>query len=188
MLVDPSRIPAIAIFEAPTFPDGARVPAPVVGSSRSSRRAAFPTTSRRPFRRARAAASCAACTSVGPADGQARALHRGRDSGRRGSTSASARRRSATTSPVELRGRNYKIIWVPPGFAHGHLRARGGHDRPLRVHGRARSGPRRRHPLERPGARDRVAHDPDHRLREGPGRADAGGMARRSARAHFRYA
>src|SRR5438876_841821 len=117
MLVDPSRIPAITIFEAPTFPDERGFLLQSWVKSQLAARGlpndftqAIQTCSRR---------------------GVMRGMHFQWDppmgklvrciAGAILDVVVDVRLGSPTLGDhvaVELRGRNYKIIWVPPGFAH----------------------------------------------------------------------
>src|SRR5439155_707633 len=104
MLVDPSRIPAVNIFEAPTFPDERGVLLQSwIGSNLAARgiphefKQAIQTCSRR---------------------GVMRGLHFQWDPPM-GKLVRCITGAILDIVAVELTGRNYKVIWVPPGFAHG---------------------------------------------------------------------
>ena len=118
MLVDPSRIPAVNIFEAPTFPDERGVLLQSwIGSNLAARgiphefKQAIQTVSKRGVVRG-------LHFQWDPAMGKlVRCLHGGIID-----VVVDIRPRSPTFgnhAAIELTWRNHRIIWVPPGFAHG---------------------------------------------------------------------
>ena len=82
---------------------------------------------------------------------------------------------------VELSDRNHRVIWVPPGFAHGTFALEDDTIVLYECTQRARSRARGRDPVERSRARHRVARHPADRVREGHRGAHAARVARRPA-------
>ena len=142
------------------------------GGPRRALRAGQPLASRR-------AACCAGCTTrSGSRRASSCAWSRARCSTWR-STCAAARRPSASGSASACRPRTSRMLWVPEGFAHGFLVLSRTRRVPLQDHRLLRARARAHAPLERPGARHRLAA-------RGRAAAEAQGRGGHAARARRR--
>ena len=157
MLIEPEQMPGVKVVTAKTFPDERGYLRAVVGRRPTSTRSGIPST----FKQAIQTVS---------RRGVVRGLHFQWDPPmgkyvrclrgaildvvvdvRHGSP------RLGDHVAVELSDRNHRVIWVPPGFAHGTFALEDGTIVLYECTTRARPRPRGRHPVERPGARHRVA-------------------------------